>query len=129
MSGKAGHLREGNGRVLSKLHVCKWLVRAEVLSGQSFLVLAFSPLVTEEGTNPICVWSSYTHRFQKGGRCAVGFSSMTVHFLLSFKYSVFFFNYIVIKKNIRSTTFNPSPQKFTAIGILVLTGFFKVIFV
>lgn len=81
MSGKAGHLREGNGRVLSKLHVYKWLVRAEVLSGQNFLVLAFSPLVTEEGTNPICVQSSYTHRFQKGGRCAVLFHDCILPFI------------------------------------------------
>ena len=75
MSGKAGHLREGNGRVLSKLHVCKWLVRAEVLSGQNFLVLAFSPLVTEEGTNDhLCMVILHTPLSERWEVCCWFFS-------------------------------------------------------
>lgn len=110
MSGKAGHLREGNGRVLSKLHVCKWLVRAEVPSGQNFLVLALSPLVTEEGTNRF-VYSHPTHAAFRKVKCAVLFHR--AYFLLSFKYSVFF-KYVVIKKNTRHYVQSLS-QKFVAI--------------
>ena len=70
--------------------MCKWLVRAEVLSGQKFLVLAFSPLVMEEGTVTI-VYGHPTHTtVRKLGGVLLVFFPMTVYFLLSFKYSVFF---------------------------------------